>query len=349
MAKLRRRVVVGAVCTLATALACTIPAVQSAAADPVSDAKSQLAELEAQNSKIDADYAQVQSQLATSRERLKTTTADLASQQKLVNGLKTDATRVALAQFQNRGVNVTTRILTSPDADTFLSQLSTTEQVESNMNSTLQDYQNEVGSLESLKKTVASETASIATDESRLKQLQSNSDGKVSEAKALVSRLTTQQQAALAADQQQTTRTASSIAGQVSRSATRTPTPSVSGSASSRAKAALEFAIAQVGKSYVLGTEGPNTYDCSGLVMAAYASVGISLPRTTYDQVNVGQAVSRSNLQPGDLVFFYDGPSHVGIYMGNGIMVDARNSRVGVVYTNINEPWWPFNSARRVA
>jgi cell wall-associated NlpC family hydrolase len=219
------------------------------------------------------------------------------------------------------------------------------------MNSTLQDYQNEVGSLESLKKTVASETASIATDEARLKELQSNSDGKVAEAKALVSRLTAQQQAALAADQQQTTRTASSLAGQVSRSATRTATstPTVSGTASSRAKAALAFAIAQVGKSYVLGTEGPNTYDCSGLVMAAYASVGISLPRTTYEQVNVGQAVSRSDLQPGDLVFFYGGPSHVGIYMGNGIMVDARNSRVGVVYTNINEPWWPFNSARRVA
>ncbi|MDX6336129.1 MAG: peptidoglycan DL-endopeptidase CwlO [Streptosporangiaceae bacterium] len=89
---------------------------------------------------------------------------------------------------------------------------------------------------------------------------------------------------------------------------------------------ALQYAMTRRGDPYVWGAAGPGTFDCSGLVMWAYAQVGISLPHYTVSQWNMGQHISRSQLQPGDLVFFYAGIDHVGIYLGNGLMVDAPSS-----------------------
>jgi peptidoglycan DL-endopeptidase CwlO len=68
---------------------------------------------------------------------------------------------------------------------------------------------------------------------------------------------------------------------------------------------------------------GPNAYDCSGLTQAVYSTVGVSLPRTTFEQVNVGSRVSLSDLRPGDLVFYYSGISHVGIYIGDEKIIHA--------------------------
>jgi len=86
---------------------------------------------------------------------------------------------------------------------------------------------------------------------------------------------------------------------------------------------ALRFALTRLGDPYVWGAAGPSAFDCSGLVMWAYAQVGISLMHFTGDQWNEGQHISRSELQPGDLVFFFPDIGHVGLYLGNGLMVDA--------------------------
>src|SRR6266567_220800 len=86
---------------------------------------------------------------------------------------------------------------------------------------------------------------------------------------------------------------------------------------------ALRIALTRVGYPYVWGAAGPSAFDCSGLVMWAYAQLGISLPHFTGDQWNAGVHVSRSQLQPGDLVFFFADIGHVGIYVGNGYMLDA--------------------------
>jgi len=86
---------------------------------------------------------------------------------------------------------------------------------------------------------------------------------------------------------------------------------------------ALRWALTRRGDPYVWGAAGPGAFDCSGLVMWAYAHVGISLPHFTGDQWNMGVHVARSQLQPGDLVFFYPDIGHVGLYIGNGLMVDA--------------------------
>jgi peptidoglycan DL-endopeptidase CwlO len=86
---------------------------------------------------------------------------------------------------------------------------------------------------------------------------------------------------------------------------------------------ALRWALTQRGKPYAWGAAGPDAYDCSGLVVWAYAKIGISLMHYTGDLWNEGEHVSRSELQPGDLVFFFADLGHVGIYLGHGLMVDA--------------------------
>ncbi|MFF2788692.1 NlpC/P60 family protein [Streptomyces sp. NPDC058049] len=91
----------------------------------------------------------------------------------------------------------------------------------------------------------------------------------------------------------------------------------------SRAARAVAFAYGAIGKPYVWGATGPGSFDCSGLTQAAWRSAGVSLPRTTYTQINAGRRVSRDQLAPGDLVFFYSGVTHVGLYVGNGQMVHA--------------------------
>jgi cell wall-associated NlpC family hydrolase len=86
---------------------------------------------------------------------------------------------------------------------------------------------------------------------------------------------------------------------------------------------ALRWALTRRGDPYVWGAAGPSAFDCSGLVMWAYAHVGISLDHYTGDQWNEGEHISRSQLEPGDLVFFFPDISHVGMYVGNGLMIDA--------------------------
>lgn len=86
---------------------------------------------------------------------------------------------------------------------------------------------------------------------------------------------------------------------------------------------ALRKALTRRGDPYVWGGAGPNDFDCSGLVMWAYAQIGISLPHFTGSQWNSGQHISRSQLEPGDLVFFFPDISHVGLYVGDGLMLDA--------------------------
>ncbi|MDA0633956.1 NlpC/P60 family protein [Nonomuraea sp. MCN248] len=105
------------------------------------------------------------------------------------------------------------------------------------------------------------------------------------------------------------------------------------------ASGAVAFARRQVGKPYVWGGNGPDAYDCSGLTSRAYASVGVSLHRTSQSQYLQGQAVARAALQPGDLVFYSGAqPGHVGIYVGNDEIINARNTQLGIIYNHITAP-----------
>jgi len=119
-----------------------------------------------------------------------------------------------------------------------------------------------------------------------------------------------------------------------SRDSTRINTADIP--VSGRAAAAVHFAMAQVGKPYVYGAAGPNAYDCSGLTMAAWGAAGVGLPHSSSAQYGSGTHISESQLQPGDLVFYYSPISHVGMYIGNGMIVNAENPGSGIRVTSLH-------------
>ena len=101
------------------------------------------------------------------------------------------------------------------------------------------------------------------------------------------------------------------------------PPPSEVVANSAAAQTAVDTAMAQLGDPYVWAAAGPDSFDCSGLTQYAFAAAGISLPHSSRMQATMGQAVSRAELQAGDLVYFYSPVSHIGIYIGGGRMVHA--------------------------
>ncbi|WP_200301861.1 C40 family peptidase [Streptomyces adelaidensis] len=113
------------------------------------------------------------------------------------------------------------------------------------------------------------------------------------------------------------------VAPEAQQGTSETSAPAEDTTYASKAVKALAFARAQIGKPYVWGATGPGSYDCSGLTQAAWKAAGVDLPRTTYDQVTAGTSAPLTDARPGDLIFFYDNIGHVGLYIGNGMMIHA--------------------------
>lgn len=133
---------------------------------------------------------------------------------------------------------------------------------------------------------------------------------------------------------------AAKYAAQAPKPAAPAPAP-----APSTGERVLAAAKSKIGAPYVYGAAGPNAFDCSGLTSWAYAQAGKSIPRTSQAQANAGQKVAINQLQPGDVVVYYGGASHVAIYAGNGQIIDALNSGTPVGYRPLN--MMPIHSAVR--
>lgn len=115
-------------------------------------------------------------------------------------------------------------------------------------------------------------------------------------------------------------------------------------SSSTKGAKALAFAKKQLGEKYAYGAAGPDRWDCSGLTMKAWAAAGKKLPHSAQAQYK-GKKVKKSDLRPGDLVFFYSGPSHVGVYAGGGKIIHAPGSGRKVSYIKVK--YMPWKGARR--
>lgn len=335
---MRLRTVVrgGLVAVAAMALVLSGSAGQAAHADPLDDAKAKLATIEQQQDQLGEQWSQAKLQLDQGKQKVATLNADIAAQQAKVDALRTQAQQVALSRFQNRGVDITIQLVTAPDPDSFLSDMSTMGKVDQNMNSLLQDYQSQQANLADLKRAANDQVTTLAAEQRRLSGLKTELDQKVTESQNLVDQLTEQQRARLNADE-----------GAISRDQIRDDLVDT-GDASARAIAAVKYAVSKVPTGqYVWGAEGPNSFDCSGLMLAAYRSVGISLPHSSSAQFRLGSPVARSDLKPGDLLFFYNPIHHVGMYMGNGLFVHARNPRNDLEITRLDS-YPAYQGARRV-
>ncbi|AWN29040.1 MULTISPECIES: C40 family peptidase [Streptomyces] len=250
----------------------------------------------------------------------------------------------ASAQYRTGGMNPTAQLMLAKDPQQFVDRNHLMERLSGRQKQAVTDYQEQQAKAAKQRAEATRSLERLQTSQASLKESKRSVQDKLAEARQLLSRLTAQEKARLAELERQKEEAAKRRAAEEARkqqererqrqqdgdgsSDDRTGGGSTGGdsagdSASTKGEKALAFARAQIGKPYVWGATGPASYDCSGLTQAAWKAVGVDLPRTTWDQVKIGQRVATKDLQPGDLVFFYDDISHVGMYIGNGKMVHA--------------------------
>ncbi len=280
--------------------------------------------------------------------RLRTLRDQAARKAQRLNSAREALGSMAAAQYRTGTIDPAVQLALSDDPDQYLDGAAFAERANDRQSATVTRVRNELREIEQLRGAARVELDTLQSRQAELRQYKNTITGKLDTARRLLARLTAEEQARLAADDStgSDARASRTSAGGPRDGLRATPVSSTTQAPNSRTAAAVAYAYSKIGSPYVWGATGPNAFDCSGLVQAAYRSAGISLPRTTYAQIDAGRRVSRSELLPGDLVFFYSGISHVGLYIGNGQMIHAPNPSSSVRVAPIDQ--MPFAGATRV-
>ncbi|MER5717301.1 NlpC/P60 family protein [Streptomyces sp. NPDC002132] len=345
-----------ALATAALASVALLP--QTAQAAPSADGKPSLEEVE---KKVGDLYRQAESatekynaakeRTAQQRTRVDGLLDDVARRTEKLNEAREELGSFAAAQYRT-GASVpdTATFLLADTPQDYFDRTQLMDRLTSRQKESVDAYVTEQSATMKKRQEASQSLQTLTASQNDLKTAKATVQRKLSDARVLLSRLTAQEKARLAEIEKRKQREAARKAAELARqqaaeraaerersagssgsdapSASSSPSSSSSSPApdasyGSKAAKALAYARAQIGKPYVWGATGPDSYDCSGLTKAAWKAAGVSLPRTTYDQVDAGTAVSVADARPGDLIFFYDDVTHVGLYIGNGMMIHA--------------------------
>ncbi|MFE0802884.1 NlpC/P60 family protein [Streptomyces sp. NPDC058812] len=343
---------------------------QTATAAPSDDDRPSLEEVE---KKVDDLYRQAGSATETynaakektskQRKRVDTLLDDVAKRTQKLNEAREELGSFASAQYRTGStVPETATFLLADSPQDYVDRTHLMDRLTGRQKDAVDDYVTQQSETMEKRREATESLKTLTESQSDLKTAKATVQKKLATARELLSELTAEEKARLAAiekkKQEEAARKAAELAKQQAEERKRqeqadrqeqesdadsdsSGSPGSSGSSGSggagtgtgsstpdssygtKAEKALAFARAQIGKPYVWGATGPDSYDCSGLTQAAWKDAGVTLPRTTYDQVDAGTTVPVSQAQPGDLVFFYDDLSHVGLYIGNGMMIHA--------------------------
>ncbi|SDN81799.1 Cell wall-associated hydrolase, NlpC family [Klenkia soli] len=324
-------VVTGVLLTLATGPAVAAPATAADAAAAVTQTAQQVEALSEQVNDAELAVADQQALVDTADAAADAADAALAQLQPQVDAI----VRSGFVDGMPSGIET---VLTSGSADEMLDRVSTIGQLTTHTDAVLAQVaaarQVAVQARSDADAAKAAADASLADLQAQQDQLQDQLAGY----RADYARLAGPQQAAVDTAVAGPELSAASMADAAAAAPAAAPTEA--------AAAAVATALEQVGKPYVVGAAGPDGFDCSGLTQFAYAAAGVSLPHSSRAQSGLGVPVSRADLQPGDLVFFYSPVSHVGMYIGNGQMVHASVSGRPVAVTSVDQRG--YVGARRV-
>ena len=284
----------------------------SSQAETLAQAKAQYQQDLSQGEAAGQVYDQEEQAYAQLQQKLDALQGEISQQNQQIATLEQTIGVQAAQQYRNGGVSETLELTLSASPTTYLDKVAS---------------QNELASQEAM------QLKSIATDQAELKQEQ-----------ALAATLVQQQQQALAAAKAAKQKANNLTAAAKELVADLTPSEQQEMNIGSggfwfhysgelpvptgRAAIAVAYAESKLGDDYVYGGNGPNVFDCSGLTQEAWKAAGVSIPRTSYEQFAELPHISRSQLQPGDLIYFFpspEGPSHVAIYIGNNMYIQATH------------------------
>ncbi|MEV8389536.1 MULTISPECIES: NlpC/P60 family protein [unclassified Streptomyces] len=370
--------------TTAALASVTLLSTQSASATPVEPKPS----MEEVQKKVDDLYRQAGSETqkynrakeATQKQKraVDRVLDEVAKRADKLNEARRTLGSFAAAQYREGAVTPTAALLFADSPQAFFEQKQVTDRLTERQRGVLTDYQTQQAAAAKQRARASKDLESLTASQAALRTSKQSVQQKLGAARALLSKLTTEEKARLAAlerkKEEEARRKAEARAKlearakaeaerkrkeqQAQNPSTDTSTGTGSGTGSgqsgtgsgtdtgsgtgtgtgtgtsggtgasdgsyaTKAAKVLAFARAQIGKPYVWGATGPSSYDCSGLTQAAWKAAGVELPRTTWEQVKAGTRVATDDLLPGDLVFFYDDISHVGIYIGDGMMIHA--------------------------
>lgn len=329
----------------------------------IEDVQKKVDDLYRQAGTATQQYNQAKEATAQQRSRVDTLLDDVARRTEKVNEARRTLGTYAAAQYRDGALAPTATFFLADDPQSFFDQTHLMDRMTERQTRAVSDFRTEQAKASKQRAEAVVSLETLTESQATLRTSKRDVQTKLSEARSLLSKLTAEEKARLAelerkreaeaerkaaelakkqaaakAEADRKADEAAEEAGKESGSGTGTGTGTGSGTgagtgtgsgsgsdatASTKAEKVMAFARAQLGKPYVWGATGPSSYDCSGLTQAAWKAAGVDIPRTTWDQVNVGTRIATADLQPGDLVFFYDDISHVGIYKGDGMMIHA--------------------------
>ena len=332
-----------------------VPQVGEAAPRPTLDqVKAEVAALQAQAEVSQEKLNEAQFAMAAGQRTLAQINARVARSQAAVDAAQRQVGQLASAAYRSGGIDQTLQLLMADNPTQFLDQASTLDGVSRHQGDVMRQVAVAKQRLGQDKLAASQELAQLTTLRNTAAAAYADVQSRERAAQALYDQLSAAQRAELAREAAaQRAREAAAARAERASYVARSSRSQVRGGGGgtgghyngSIGSRVVAFALAQVGDSYVYGASGPSSWDCSGLTMRAYASVGISLPHSAAAQFGSGRHISPSSLQPGDLVFYYSPIHHVGIYIGGGRIVHAANPSVGVETTSLYS--MPFSGAVR--
>ena len=333
----RRAVAAVAALLLAGGLAAA--ATQAAGAQPqptITQVQATINTLTGQFNKANQQYDQAEEQLTAAKARLTQVNKQLAREQAQYQAARKLVVQIATSDYEDSGSTSLAGLLTASDPSQVLAETSLVLQVAGTRNLETQAFLADATQLTAVQQEQQRTEQGIAQLAGQMGKTKDHIATLLSKQKSLLSSLTG---AELAQVQQGTVSSGGGITTAV-----------YAGPTGTQADTAVAFAFKQLNCPYVYGGTGPCSagFDCSGLVMTAWAAAGISIPRTTYAQWAALPHIAESAIQPGDLLF-YNGIGHVAMYVGNGMIIDAPTQGQPVRELPMNESWYAsgFDGAAR--
>jgi len=273
----------------------------------IGQVQAKLSQLNTRSAVLDQRYNQVQQELTSANQRLRLVNREAARYEARFKSMRTEIARIATIAYESGNMTSVAALLTSGDAQQVLDQSSILLELSSDNSAEMSQFISAAHQLTGAQQAAQrAKTAIVALRDSLASQKKSL-EKLIGQQKVLLAQLTPAQQKAV---------------GPGGGGPGKGTPPAYKGPTSTQAGRAVAFAYAQIGKPYVYGASGPDSYDCSGLTMASWAAAGVSIPRVSYAQMSGLPSVPLSNLQPGDILGFA-GNSHVGLYVGGGYLIDA--------------------------
>jgi cell wall-associated NlpC family hydrolase len=298
----------------------------------------QLGELALQNSQLVEKFDQAQVVVQTKQRAVAAAQQVLAKENRAFDVARANLGATAAAEYESGAFSATGALLSSDSGQSYLDQLQTLSMISSHTEQVVRTVIVVQKSADAAKKQADSMLASAKAKLATLAQKRTAVEKQLHKYTTLLNTLTAAQRFAYS-------RTINPSVSSAQVNLLKTKAPAINSKAAAQA---VHFALDQVGKPYVYGAAGPSTYDCSGLTMRAWGSAGVSLPHSAADQYNYGKHVSYSELQPGDLLFYYSPIGHVTIYVGDGLMVSAPQSGEDVSVVPANQNMGSYVGATRL-